>query len=313
MRNFILKLHKLFYGYNNKHYKTRNYIAKIICNIMSRFCDVSLNLYLKIYGKLGLYPSPLKEENDIIVSLTSFPKRIGKLWMVIDSIFHQKMRPSKICLYLSVEEFPKGKASLPKRLLMYEKLGLEICFRKDNLMPHNKYYYVLQEYPKYNIITIDDDMYYHNNLISNLWNLHNQYPNCVCANTINIIRFDNNGNFMPYNKWERPVTKQKPSKNNIALGYNGVLYPSHIYTYQDVFDKAKIRELSLKADDLWLKIHQIREDIRVVSGNYFCTGISILGAQAISLMSTNCGNNENDYQWNKLCEYYQVSKKSFWG
>ena len=312
MRNIILKVHKIFYGYNNKHYKTRNYITKIICNIMSRFCDVTLNLYLKIYGKLGLYPSPLKEENDIIVSLTSFPKRIDSLWMVIDSMFHQTIRPSKIFLYLSKEEFPKGKESLPKRLLNYENLGLNICFRDENLMPHNKYYYALQEHCKTNVITIDDDLYYHKNLISNLWHLHKKFPNCVCSNTIDIIQFEKNGNFKPYKQWTRPIDKQAPSILNLALGYTGVLYPSNIYKSIEVFNKLKIRELSLKADDLWLKIHQVREQIPVVTGDHFCTGVSILGTQAQSLMASNCGNNENDSQWNNLCKYYNINKDSFY-
>lgn len=309
MRNLILAIHHVFYGYNNKYHETRGFLTGIVCNVISRLCNYGLNLYLQFYKLMGLYPSPLKEsENTIIVSLTSFPKRIDKVWMVIDSIFHQKLRPSKIYLYLTNEEFPKGKSSLPKRLLNYEKLGLEICFRDYNLMPHNKYYYALQEHTNLHVITIDDDMYYHRNLISNLWDLHIQYPNCICANTINIITFDKKGNFMPYQKWHRPITPQKPSILNVGLGYNGILYPAHIFHSKDVFDAMLIRKLSLKADDLWLKIQEIRENIPITTGEHFCSGPSILGAQAISLMSSNCFENKNDQQWKDLCSYYKIDR-----
>lgn len=55
-------------------------------------------------------------------------------------------------------------------------------------------------------------------------------------------------------------------------------------------------ELALKADDLWLKAHEILQNIEVVAGEYYCIGPSILGAQKVNLMSTNC-NGENDIQW----------------
>ena len=68
--------------------------------------------------------------------------------------------------------------------------------------------------------------------------------------------------------------------------------------------------LALRADDLWLKVHEILQNIEVVAGGYYCIGPSILGAQKVSLMSTNCSG-ENDIQWKKLCEYYGIDKSAF--
>ena len=69
-------------------------------------------------------------------------------------------------------------------------------------------------------------------------------------------------------------------------------------------------ELALKADDLWLKAHEILQNIEVVAGEYYCIGPSILGAQKVNLMSTNC-DGENDIQWKKLCEYYRIDESAF--
>lgn len=312
IRQVILKLHKLSYGANNKnHYKGKNFFLYVICNITSRFCDLAMNALLWAYGKLGLYPKPLCERNGIVVSLTSFPKRINKVWMVIDSMMHQQMRPEKICLYLTEEEFPHGRESLPKRLLAYEKLGLEICFRKYNLMPHNKYFYALQEYPDKYVVTVDDDMYYHNDLISNLWSTHTKYPDAVSSNSICIIQTDSKDAFMHYDQWDFSVVPQKPSLRNVALGYNGVLYPTALFKEaKDMFDTEKIKTMSLKADDLWLRASEIVYGIKVASGEHYCSGTRILGAQAISLQSFNNANieaNGNNIQWKKLCEYFKIA------
>lgn len=311
MRTFILYMHKIFYGANNRHlYKNKNIFLYIVCNVMSRLCDLAINLYLNIYSYCGLYPKRLNGNDDIVVSLTSFPKRIEKVWMVIDSIFHQKVQPGKIYLYLSKEEFPCERKDLPKRLLGYEKLGLNICFREYNLMPHKKYFYALQDFSDKCVITIDDDIYYRNDLINNLLELHKKYPHSICANKVCQVSFDENKKFRPYSQWKALFCCHAPSLFNVALGYGGVLYPANIFYKKDIFCTKVLTGLALRADDLWLKVHEILQNIEVVAGGYYCIGPSILGAQKVSLMSTNCSG-ENDIQWKKLCEYYGIDKSAF--
>lgn len=71
----------------------------------------------------------------IIVSLTSFNKRIGRVWIVIESILRQTCKPDMIILWLSKEEFPSMEC-LPKKLLRLQKRGLIINLREGNLMSH---------------------------------------------------------------------------------------------------------------------------------------------------------------------------------
>lgn len=312
LRNIILEIHRIFYGANEKHkYKNHNVFLWILCNVMSRICDRALAGYLCLYKTLRLYPKPLKGDGSIIVSLTTFPKRISKVWMVVDSLFHQKVQPSRIYLYLSEEEFPHGKNQLPSRLLDYEPLGLEIVFRKDNLRPHNKYFYALKEHKDKNVITVDDDIYYCDDLVLNLVNLHQQFPTCVCSNKIHTININEQGDFRPYNQWNESSAAYHPDHINLALGYAGVLYPTHLFeTTNEVFNVSQIKELSLKADDLWLKVHELLSNKKVVTGPYYCIGSNILGSQKISLMSTNC-TGENDRQWILLCRYYKINNQFF--
>ena len=52
----------------------------------------------------GLWQPKVVE--DLVVSLTSFPVRIGKLHLVIRGLLAQSLQPRKIVLSLSLDEFP---------------------------------------------------------------------------------------------------------------------------------------------------------------------------------------------------------------
>ena len=311
MRKLFISWHNLFFSLSGKNnYKKRFPVLWVICGINWKIATFLFNLYMDSYAFFGRLPKKRElPNNNIVVSLTSFPARINKVWMVIDSMLHQDVLPSKICLYLSEEEFPDGLNSLPSRLLRYQDYGLEINFRKENLMGHIKYYYALQEYGTSNVITIDDDIYYNRDTISNLVSILKLNPQCICSNTIHVIRFDENGKSLPYDDWEMRVPNQKPSHKNVALGYNGVLYPSFPFK-KDMFDKELIKTSSLKADDLWLKAMEIKSGIKVATGRYFCRGVEIGGSQKISLGKVNINQNQNDTQWSKLCELYNINEQT---
>ena len=312
MRSFFLLWHNFFFKWNDiKKFKERNRLLWAICGINWKMASRLLFLYMRFYGFCGRMPKQnLNNNSNVVVSLTSFPARISTVWMIVDSLFHQKVLPSKICLYLSDEEFPEGKEMLPSRLLKYEKKGLEICFRKNNLMPHNKYYYALQEHKESLVVTIDDDIYCNNNTISNLVEIHQRYPEMVCSNSCHVINFNENGEFLPYDQWIQRAPRQEPSHLNVALGYNGVLYPPINYGKM-MFDIKKIKELSLKADDLWLKAIEIKQGIKVVNGDYFCRGVEFDDSQVVSLSKSNVNSGQNDVQWNKLCKEFSITKESF--
>lgn len=309
----ILRMHAYFYAMNDKVPGTlrhKNFVMWVVCNTMVRVCRVLLLCHASVCRMLGMYPQPLSGEGDVVVSFTSFPKRIGSVWLVVDSMMRQDVPPAQVQLYLSEEEFPEGRSSLPKRLLKYTELGLDIRFRPDNLMPHNKYFYALQENKDKLVVTVDDDLYYYPNTISNLLKMHEQHPDCVCSNTMKIIRYEG-GSVLPYARWERPIEQVPVSKLNIALGFNGALYPTALFEHADrMFDKEAIRELSLKADDLWLKALETVYGIDVTNGDYSPSSVSIVGSQAVSLMSTNTGENaQNDVQWARLEERYGLREK----
>lgn len=305
MIEFLLAIHKYFYGNNALHYyKKTNKIMWILSYIMSLVCCKSLYLYLCILKLLNIYPSIRNTmiNKDIVVSLTSFPKRINDVWMVIDSMCRQTMQPSVICITLSEKEFPQKEKNLPLRLLQYKKYGLKILWTKNDLKPHKKYWTVMRQYPDKYIITIDDDIYYRKDLVTHLWDLSQKFKNSVCANNVASI-LNKDLEFVSYNQWQyKNVISNHPSHNYIAKGNGGIIYPPFVFKNQEAFNEDLIIQTCLKADDLWLKANELINNVKVVKGDYYSTAIELSGSQKVALMKTNTSNinNENDKQWAQI-------------
>ena len=139
--------------------------------IMRKICMYILNLYAVIYYNLlnKLKKQKLKRNDrkpEIIVSLTSYGQRINKVWLPIEMMFNQTVRPNRIILWLDRNEFSDNFAYSEKikRLI---KRGLEIKYC-DNIMGHKKYYYSMKENTEDILIMIDDDIIYHNKIIEEL-------------------------------------------------------------------------------------------------------------------------------------------------
>lgn len=311
IRKFLIAWFSFFFGLAGKNnLKENKKWLWAICGVNWKVATYLFNKYMLLYAKLGHYPTKAGNiKNDIVVSLTTFPARINSVWIVIDSLLRQKTVPGKICLYLAENEFPNGEEGLPERLLKYKEYGLEINIRKENLMAHNKYFYALQEHKDKCVITVDDDFYYPVDTISRLVELHEANPGVVCSNSIHVFTFNDDDSFKSYDEWIPRAPRQNASHMNVALGYNGVLYPPVNYG-EKMFDTTMIRETSLKADDLWLKALEIEAGIKVVNGDYFCTGIELGGTQTISLSKTNINNGFNDKQWIALCKAFNITKSS---
>lgn len=114
---------------------------------------------------------------DLIVSLTSFPVRIGKLDRVIRALFEQSLQPRKIVLYLSLDEFPDR--VLPKQLTALEDDRFEIRFVEGNLRPYKKLLYALADFPEASIITVDDDNLYPTDCFARLWAAASANPGAI--------------------------------------------------------------------------------------------------------------------------------------
>jgi len=268
------------------------------------------------YSVKDIYQQLNEEGNGnhhIVVSLTSFPARFDTLHFAIKSILNQSMKPNLIFLCLTKEEV-RDESELPESVLKLKKYGLQIFFADNNLKPHNKYYYAMKQYPESLIITVDDDNMYDKDLVRDLYASYMRYPAVISARRVHKIIKDENGKVLPYNKWLYEYKKGvDPSNDLLATGVGGVLYPPGILPLE-TFDANKIKELCLNADDIWLKVMELKSNIPVVwVKSRRVHPLNIKRAQKITLQKRNYHKGLNDKYINDLQDYYKLDIASYLG
>lgn len=243
-----------------------------------------------------------KRKQKIIVSLTSYPKRISTVWIVIESLLQQTMKPDEIILWLAKEQFPSME-SVPKELQRQQKRGLTIRFCKD-LRSHKKYFYAMQEYPEDLIILVDDDTFYTKDLVAELYRLHVKEPQEIVCMTPAMIPSDFGAK---PSSWRKAGSHEKIIHSYLAQPYTGqgTLYPPHSVS-ELAFDEEKVMKYCPYADDLWLKFFSLANCTRTtVLYPLRAIPVTIYGTGASSLWYINGPDGgKNDEQWKEMIKRY---------
>lgn len=268
-----------------------------------KLCKLILNVMYPLLHRNGKQTVDAAE-GKMIVTMASFPKRIDKVWITIETIMNQTVKPKKIILCLAEDLFPNGEADLPKELLKQKSRGLEICFCED-LWPHKKYFYTMQKYPDDVIVTIDDDIFYPENVLEQLWAAYQKYPNAVSCERGHVVAYTEDGAFAKYNDWDSEKKGlTEPTLQLFPIGCGGVLYPPHLL-HEGLFNKEEIKELCLANDDIWLKTMEIMNGVPAVRARattliYF----DIVGTRKSALLLENANECRNDKILKAVCERY---------
>lgn len=281
-------------------------IQKIVNHINWRKNQLIKPLRYKKLEKITVEPlNSTKRKKKIIVSVTSYKKRMKKLHICIKSIFLQSVQPDKIILYLHVND----KEYVTRELYGLEKSGLEIRFVDEDLKPHKKYYYAMREFPDDIIITVDDDAMYSSKLIENLLKTHYIYPKYIIAARGRMIDFDIlSRKFKPYDEWNLNTRENIPSMKLLATGVGGVLYPPRVLDYSILLNKKEIKKY-IETDDLWLKAVEIVSEVPTVlcSKKVDMNRIDIEEVQKDGLFNTNTGEfGTNDKNWKRLAKQFEL-------
>ena len=274
--------------------------------IKNRLLGRVINYIYPVYCKLVDNKEGQNYHREIIVSLTSFPERINKLHLVIESLLRQKIKADKIILWLAVTQFP-DKNLLPKNLLNMEKRGLEIRFCEDS-RSYKKILHTAQMYSDRIIITADDDTFYPEDWIEGLINTYENNKDCVVCYRAHEITFDSNFNVLPYKQWNSLSPDIKgPSQILVPIGVGGILYPENFFDGIDI-DINIIKKLSPTSDDLWLKVIGLLKNKKAIKVNEnSIEWFTVKSSQKISLKNVNASNgNNNDIAFNNLINYYSI-------
>lgn len=253
------------------------------------------NLILPVYLSKSVLKKRGERIDNLIISFTSFPARIEKVWMVVECLKRQSCLPKKIILWLSKEQFA-SENSIPESLRNLVDELFEIRMVDDDIRSHKKYYYAFNEYPSMNVVTVDDDVFYHPNVIMDLVNNSRLNPECIIANTTTQMVFKE-GKIEPYSKWNKNVLPHDRD-NLVQIGIGGVLYPPHLLPIMTQ-DKNVFMAIAPMADDLWLNAMAQINGIPVIQSVNKYLPLPILNTTP-SLSQTNVGHGGNDDQLEKI-------------
>lgn len=240
-----------------------------------------------------------KREERIIVSLTTFPKRIHHVHLAIESILRGAVKPDKIILWLSREQFD-GYDSLPASLRALEERGLEIRLMEGDIRSYKKFAYAIAEYKNDLLVTADDDIYYRTDWLKELVEAHYLHPEDVIVNYTFDIRYDANGKRLAYPEWGNNVREGE----HLFFGSGGgVLFPQGTLDAEAANMSLALR-LCPKADDIWLNAMVRRSGRTIRRTHYYSTilPVMIIGDERLANTNVESGNDE---QLDAIETYYK--------
>ena len=295
-------LDKLYSSINDKD----DFFKLLRINTLLRFlirwsCNIYAPIYFTMQSKKPSLAEYKERETQIIVSLTSFPPRINRLWIVIECLLSQDLKPDRIILWLSKDQF-KSEGNLPKKLENLKKRGLEVIYVEGDIKSHKKYFYSIKHFSDSIIITIDDDIFYPNYFIQKLYSDHLNYPNTIiCNRGKEIISNMRNG----YNDWPQLVEQKGPSKKIFFTSGGGTLFPPNSL-HKDVLNKDTFMKACKDADDVWLNYMALLANTMIFKTSHYSALIPVISRNNKHLYSHNLFEDGNNIYIKNLEKIYNI-------
>lgn len=235
-----------------------------------------------------------------VVSLTSYPPRIGAVPPTLRSLLMQSVKPSRVELVLSEDEFPSRR--LPPAVLELADRGVHVLWVRGNIRSFKKLVPVLDAVGDRPIVTADDDIVYPVGWLESLWTAHHAEPGAIWGTRGREILV-RDGEVRPYDEWPF-ATRATPSVRTLLTGMGGILYP--IGSLPEVTrDMDTAMRLCPNADDLWFKACAMSADTSVRQvANEVADLPTRLKGQRHSLTNRNLHAGENDRQFRAVLEHF---------
>lgn len=234
-----LKIHNFIGGSSSMNYNTILYAQKSFQLTQSVLNSQTSGISDRDYTGKGI---------QVIVSLTTYGKRLYEVYLTIESIMQQTIKPNKIVLWLADD---LKSVKLPETLIHQRRRGLDIRFCKD-IKSYKKLIPSLKEFPEDIIITVDDDILYRYDLIENLLNGYLENPDYIYCSRLHRMKLLSSNRLDSYNKWEWEYQGLDVSPLNFPTTGAGTLYPPHCFP-NEVFNESVFLNICKYGDDIWFK------------------------------------------------------------
>lgn len=242
-------------------------------------------------------------EVPLVVTLTTIAERLPKTAITVECLLRQTVKPDRLILWL--DKKLEGKISTWLRRQMHR--GLEIRLIED-IGPHTKIVYALDEFPGARIVTADDDVWYPDFWLNELLMAHEQSPDCIICHRAHRMLADERGTVFPYKQWDWCSPGQAGSSLWLfPTGVSGVLYPPNSL-HSEVTNSSVFQKLCPTADDVWLKAMSLLGGVKCRKVAPFSRDWPVVGGtQFKNLAANNVERNQNDVQLRAVFEYYDLS------
>ena len=247
-------------------------------------------------------------EGQLIVSLTSYGNKLQLLYLTIESLLHQTLKPNKIILWLDQTKY-SSYDSIPMALHQQEPRGLEIRLCED-VKSYTKLVPTLLNYPEAIVISVDDDIIYPIDFVERLFRSYQNNPGNIYFYRGHYILFNENGSPKPYLDWVKRGAKGCDIYN-FPTGVSGIIYPPHCY-HEDMTNKELFLKLCPSADDVWFKVMTMLKGTlceQIVTPHFDSLFVPLDVDETTSLQSTNVVNGGNDRQIKAVFDYYQIKNE----
>lgn len=182
--------------------------------------------------------------SDVIISLTSFPARIGSVWATVDSLLVQSASLRAVVLVLSDEEFPRR--TIPRSLDRRIRRGLTVHWVPVDHRSFDKLLPALIAFPDCRVITVDDDKLYPRQMATRIVDASDEVPDAIIGYSGRL------STRLPDDEIHLGPVLETPTRSHrlYLLNGTGVLYPPGALD-ERVHDFALTERLCPTSDDVW--------------------------------------------------------------
>jgi len=181
------------------------------------------------------------------VSVTSHPARFNALATSLAALKTQILQPQTINVYFATADM----AVLPESIKQMEQSGYITIFPCEDLGSGKKLIPALKTQRNLPIITIDDDLYFENDLFLHLMINHYLFPEAIIAARVHRLAINETGEVLAFSSWHKHYDlSEGPAKDLMPTTGAGTLFPPKAM-HEDAADSALYTKLSYNTDDLW--------------------------------------------------------------
>lgn len=239
----------------------------------------------------------------VIVSFTTYEKRIEYIEPVLTSLLNQRYIDYKLVLWLSNEKYNED--NLPGFIKKYlsEKFSVSYC---DEMYSYKK---LLPNFIKNNsydaiVVTADDDIIYHDTWLLELMASYMSEPNAIHCHRGHTVSFDDSGVLQKYTLWKRSVLSDRSAYTILPTGCGGILYPPNSLN-SNVTNLKEALNICPSGDDIWFWCNALLNKTKIKTVG--CSNFKLIfadGTQDNSLYMKNDQGGLNDIMLKKVWDKY---------